>query len=188
MEAGGRAGIDERFATLRQARLAIEELSDTDYVKLMLIARGFVRKRLRDNLLDANDLLHDAVLKTLEGQRRWNRQVTIVQHLDRVMESDSGHEAERRRARASRPLPENAAEPAGREASPENRMLIRDELREALADFAEDRMAMDLIQLKARGYSSSEIQRELGMDKRQYDTTSKRIRRRVARRLAERPQ
>ena len=173
----------EGFATLRQARLAIEELSDADYVKLVLIARGFARTRLRGDLLESDDLLHDAILKTLEGRRRWNRRVTMVQHLDRVMESDSGHEAERGRNRGSRPLPENEAEPASAEA----RILVLDKLRDSLALFADDQTALDLLQLKAEGYSSSEIQRELGMDSRQYDTTSKRIRRRVAKHLAERP-
>lgn len=183
-EAGEGGG--EKFATLRQARLAIEELSDSDYVKLMLIARGFARIRLRGNYLEPDDLLHDAILKTLEGRRRWNRQVTIVQHLDRVMESDSGHEAERRRTRGFDPLPEKEAESA-RQESPENRVLILDELREALADFADDRMAVDLLHLKAWGYSASEIQRELGIDDRQYDTTTKRIRRRIAKHLSQGP-
>ena len=177
------AGIDEQFATLGQARLAVEQLSDTDYVKLMLIARGFARIRLQGNLLEPDDLLHEAILKTLEGRRRWNRQVTMVQHLGRVMESDSGHEAGKRRTRGFHPLPENEAESASHQASPDARVLLLGEVRDSLALFIDDRMALDLLNLKAEGYSASEIQRELGIEKRQYDTTTKRIRRRLVKHL-----
>lgn len=180
-----RAGRDQ-FATPQQARAAIEKLSDTDHAKLMLIAKGFVKTRLPDNLVSPEDLLHDAILKTLEGQRRWNRQVTIVRHLDRVMESDSGHEAGKRRTRGQ-VLSESEAASVTHQSRPDHRLIVLEELDDALAPFADDQRALDLLHLKAEGYSPSEIQRELGMEKRQYDTTTRRIRRRILRHLADRP-
>lgn len=180
-----RAGRD-RFATPRQARTAIENLSDTDHAKLMLIAKGFLRTRLQGNLVSPGDLLHDAILKTLEGQRHWNRQVTIVRHLDRVMESDSGHEAEKRRTHGQVPS-EREAESVTYQPRPDHRLIVLDELEDALALFADDQRALGLLKLKAQGYSPSEIQRELGMEERQYDTTTKRIRRRILGYLADRP-
>ena len=86
---------EEHYATSQEARTAIEHLQNTDYTKLMLISRSFAI-RLRGTVANAEDLLHEAILKTLDGRRRWRRSVSILKHLDRVMESDSSHMAKKR--------------------------------------------------------------------------------------------
>ena len=174
-----------RYATREEAHHAIHDLQKSDSAKLMLIARSFARKR-RLNAADAepDDLLHEAFTKTLDGRRRWSREVTIVRHLDRVMESDSGHLAERRELDAKRVreyMYETALipEPVSLEPSPEARVRNRDALDNVLTSFAGDEQALQLIRLKGDDLSASEIRCHLGMSKTEYDTVMKRIRRRV---------
>ena len=79
-----------QYATTEEVHDAIQHLQDSDFVKLMIIARSFTKRRLYGAVVGADDLLQEAIAKTLAGRRRWNRDVSIVRHLDRVMESDSG--------------------------------------------------------------------------------------------------
>ena len=178
-------GDGTRFATPHEARDAINKLQKADHAKLLAIARGFARIRLRNSVVAPEDLLHDAVVKTLDGRRRWNREVSILKHLDRVMESDAGHLVEQRVARGTGHLPENHSEPAAHDPDPEGRLQGHDELDDLVALFCDDQTALDILRLKRDGYSASEIQSELGMGKTQYETATKRIRRRLAKHLAE---
>ena len=175
-----------RYATREEAHDAIQDLQELDFAKLMVIARSFARKR-RLAAVDAepDDFLQEAITKTLDGRRRWRREVSIIRHLDRVMESDSGHLAERRELETKRGRehmydPDLLPEPASVEPSPEARVRDRDALDDVLASFAGDAQALQLIRLKGDDLSASEIRRQLGMSKTEYDTVTKRIRRRVA--------
>ena len=175
-----------QYATREEAHDAVQDLQKSDFAKLMVIARSFTKKR-RLNGVDAepDDLLQEAIVKTLDGRRRWSRGVRIIRHLDRVMESDSGHLAERRELEAKRGRdhlydPDLHPESASLERSPEDRVRDRDALDNAVAWFAGDKQALQLIRLKGDAVSASEIRCELGMSKTEYDTVTKRIRRRVA--------
>ena len=112
---------EEQYATSQEALTAIKHFQNTDYTKLMLIARSFAI-RLRGTVADPEDLVHEAIAKTLDGRRRWKRSVSILKHLDRVMESDSGHMAEKRAAHGTSQLLEGQAEPAVRLPDPETRL------------------------------------------------------------------
>lgn len=174
---------DAKFATPQEARYAIENLLDADHIKLLIIARSFAKIRLKGTVFEPEDLLQDAITKTLDGRRRWNRRVSIIKHLDRVMESDAGHVAEQQVARNVVQLPEGDTELSTPQLSPEARFQIRDELENLLALFAEDEIALKLLRLKRDGFSASEIQQELGIEKKQYETVTKRIRRRIVKYL-----
>ena len=175
-----------RYATREEAHDAIQNLQESDFAKLMVIARFFARKRkLAAVDAEPEDLLQEAIAKTLDGRRRWSREVSMIRHLDRVMESDSGHIVERRDVEAKRRRehmydPDLLPEPASLEPNPEARVRNRDALDNALASFAGDERALQLIRLKGDDLSASEIRRQLGMRKTEYDTVTKRIRRRVA--------
>lgn len=174
-----------QYATGEEVHNVIQHLQDSDFVKLMIIARSFTKRRLYGALVGAEDLLQEAIAKTLAGRRRWNRDVSIVRHLDRVMESDSSHLAERRAQEAQRvrehmpPLDVHAAT-VPHELSPEYRLQVCETLDNVVAFFADDERALQLIHLKGKDFSASEIQRKLGMSKTEYDTVTKRIRRRIA--------
>lgn len=181
----GLSDSDEQYATQQEAQDAIEHLQGMDYAKLMLIARAFANARLRSTVVEPDDLVHDAIVKTLDGRRRWNRRVSIIKHLDRVMESDSGHEARKRVFRSVEQLPQDDAEPLAQAPNSGSRLEALDELEDLLALFAKDETALELLRLKGDGFSASEIQRKLGMEKTQHDTVTKRIRRRLAKYLSE---
>ena len=100
------------------------------------------------------------------------------------MESDAGHAAGQRVAQGVVQLPEGDAELPAPQLTPEARCQIRDELENLLALFAEDEIALKLLRLKSHGFSASEIQQELGIEKKQYETVTKRIRRRIVKHLA----
>lgn len=95
---------EDGLATLQEACEAIENLSDADYAKLMLVADGLRRARLRVNTAEPEDLLQEAFAKTLDGTRAWNRSISMLKHLAEVMRSDWSHEAERRSKWPMRPL------------------------------------------------------------------------------------
>lgn len=176
---------DPPFATGKEACDAIRNLGKSDRAKLMMIARGFARNRRCGAAVGPEDLVQDAIVKTLDGRRRWNRRVSIIKHLDRVMESDSGHVAEQRAAHGSDQLSDANTEPATQEPSPEGRLQARETLDVVTALFANDDDASRLIRLKANGFSASEIRSRLGIDKKQHETVTKRIRRRLAAFLVE---
>ena len=172
------------FAEPEEAREAIANLQPADHTKLLLIARCFARARLRNTIVEPHDLLHDAVVKTLDGRRRWNRRVDILKHLDRVMESDAGHVAAQRDGRRVEPLTEGQRELPTQEPDPERSLQSRKQLDDLYAPFGEDPPARRVLHLKSDGLSASEIRCKLGMGKTQYETVTKRIRRRLAKHLA----
>ena len=175
-----------RYATREEAHNAIQNLQESDFAKLMVIARFFARKRrLAAADAEPEDLLQEAIAKTLHGRRRWSREVSIVRHLDRVMESQSGHLAERRELEAKRGRehmydPDLLPEPPSLEPSPEASVRNRDAFDSVLTSFAGDEQALQVIRLKGEDLSASEIRHQLGMSKTEYDTVTKRIRRRIA--------
>lgn len=179
-----RSDMDEPCATLQEVRNAIESLGVADYAKLMLIARHFARTRLRGTVTEPADLLHDAITKTLDGRRRWNKEVSIIKHLDRSMESDSGHVLAQRIAHGTEPLPDHEHEPAAPFNDPINRLSALEQVQDVLDLFADDKVARDLLFLKSQGLSAAEIQRELGIGKTQYETVTKRIRRHYVQHLS----
>lgn len=168
-----------------EVRAAIERLSNADYAKLMLIARSFAKARIRGSVVEAQDLLQDALVKTLDGRRTWNREVSILKHLDRVMESDAGHVAERQAAQAASTMVESTDQRASSASDPSDRLVVRQELDDCLSLFDGDVDALKVLHLKGEGLSASEIRQELGISRTDYDTVTKRIRRRIAKHLSE---
>jgi len=175
-------GGDEGFATPEEVRTAINALDPASYVKLMVIAKAFCRRRTVGSVVEPEDLIHDAIAKTLDGPRRWNRAVSILKHLDRTIESDSGHEVERREIRRAVPLQEDDVA-ADRFSDAHAGVDTADELDQIFRLFKGDRLALDLLRLRSDGYSASEIQVELGLDETRYESLAKKIRRRVTKHL-----
>ena len=89
------------YASTEESRVAISTLSDDDYIKLMIIAAFFCgERRLRRDQLEPEELLGEAISRTLAGDRKWRKnRVSIVRHLDRCMESISGHAVAQEKAK-----------------------------------------------------------------------------------------
>jgi hypothetical protein len=62
-------GYDARFVTPQEARDAIDNLQKADHAKLLAIARGFARTRLRNSVVGCGDIIQ---LNLVNGGRpRW---------------------------------------------------------------------------------------------------------------------
>lgn len=180
------------YASIEEARAAIEALTDSDYERLMLVASIHRKQRRLGDQMSAEDLLGEAIVRTLRPTgrgRRWRKAVvSIVKHLDRTMESVSGHavvkakeEAEMREALAAEDL-DPRAEAQGRfhTAAATQRLLAVEELEELKRRFAGAPAAFAYLRLHAGGYSESEITARLGMDKRMYEAARKKAEREIA--------
>lgn len=90
--------LRDLVATAEETAAVISSLQKVDWAKLQLIARSFFKiRQLGHTWAEPEDLLQEAIIKTLGGERKWRKErVSIIRHLERTMESISGHIAEHR--------------------------------------------------------------------------------------------
>ena len=79
------AGNNEDFFSVDEAEAAIYGLTAGEIMKLRLYARATLNLLPAD--LTEDDLIDEAITRTLEGSRNWNRKLGLVQHLFGVMKS-----------------------------------------------------------------------------------------------------
>ncbi len=169
---------DEDCHTKKEAIDAIRSLDETGYVKLMVIARFFARIRF-NSMSRTGDLLHDAIVKTIDGRRRWKKGISIIKHLDRTMESDSWHIRIHNSMFKETPISENGNEPTELSIDERNHIdAVLDIDRILNLIFDNDAEANDLLKLQMQGLSASDIRQKMELNKTQYGTIMKRIRRR----------
>ncbi len=176
---------NDRYATASEVRRAITGLQDVDYARLMLIARYFHRTRVPGAGTTPEDLLQTAITKTLDGKRKWSKAVPISKHLDRAMESESGHLLEKRQRQVTLPLAAAAGEADTGTPAPDTAVCIADDLEQVLRLFEGDRLALDVLRLKAEGLSASAIRSSLKLTETQYDTVTQGIRRVIIKYLSQ---
>jgi len=172
---------DDEYAANAEARTAIEKLNNEEITKLMLIAGSFVKKcYLASKGYEARDLFQEALKRTVAGTRRWRMaKVSFIKHLDETMRSISNEWVNQGNTLSlvqpldgQQPLPE-----------PVSTLTPEDELQGAeLLDIIEDLFGdtptvVQVIRLRVREYSKTEVMHELGMSDTQYETIAKRIRR-----------
>ena len=179
-----KANCDEIYATRAETDYAVRHLTRADHVKLMIIARYFFRKRLQSSTIEAEDLLQEALIKTIDGRRQWNKNVCIIKHLDRVMESDSGHLLEHDIAFKKEPIPEEKSDEPNLFSDHRNNTEARLDILSILRQFKDDKIARELLDLQAQGFEASDIQEKMEINKSKYETTTKRIRRRLLKFIA----
>lgn len=180
----------DEYASSAESRAAVSALSDDDYIKLMVIAAFFCReRRLRRDQLEPEELLGEAISRTLAGDRKWRKnRVNIVRHLDRCMESISGHAVAQEKAKTEMSqavfadeFDEKTQAPrATQRADAEMRALAIDELEQIRDLFKRSPIAFQVLQLKAGGHTESEITLKLGIGKKGYEAARKKIERTMA--------
>src|SRR5258706_4994619 len=80
------------YASAEEVEVAVLGLTNDDHAKLLLIARSFCKNsRLYTSVMEPEELLAEAFAKTLQVEKKWNKRISIVRHLDRAMENISGH-------------------------------------------------------------------------------------------------
>lgn len=182
-------GGTRQYATAEEVAEGLRALTDADHVKLLMVAKYFCKRRgLTTNVMEPEELLHQAVLKTLQQEKKWFKGVSLLKHLDRAMQNISGHEVPRMRRIV--PFP-NGLQPEvdtiyeqgeGDAGAPAERQDAEAILKEV---FGTDVEARRVFEFRTAERSPSEIQAAMQMSGTTYDTTLKRIRRRIVNYLKE---
>jgi DNA-directed RNA polymerase specialized sigma24 family protein len=167
----------------RDVGAALEALSDDDLLRLRAIAR--LRARGLPGGVAWSDLLHEAVLRALEGTRRWPPGVPLLAFLAGIMRSLCDEQWRRRRREGSVPRPNNAVTdtPAdmASDADPERVYAAAEALAAVDRLFVSDTVALKVIAGLTNGLGAEEIQRHYGLSAVEYDTARRRMRRALLR-------
>lgn len=177
---------------------AIESLFDNpaklnklrDYARFLVAGIGRAAE-----FREVDDLLSEAVTRTLEGKRIWNRgAVDIVGHLIGVMKSIASHWAESVSARRTTTNTESQIVRVNEEGDeindfrqhpsdrpgPDRNIEAQQELDRLEQAFAGDREVTEILEaLKAEITAGPEIQVLLGISPTEYETRMKRLRRKA---------
>lgn len=156
---------------------AIRALSDTDLVRLKALARLWSRGL--PGGLGWTDVLNEAIVRVLDGSRRWPPGVPLLAFLSGVMRSicDEHWRHARRELRED----DAAADEAETSPDPERTLAAAQALEAIHQLFARDPCALKIIAGLAEGLTADEIRRRYGLSEREYDTARKRMRRALLR-------
>lgn len=182
---------DQRAATLEEVHAAVSALSVTDLLRLKKYAEARFRMIGRAAMGSSyEDLLQEAVSLTLGGRRRWNKQaVDFLGHLTGVIRSISSHLAERfdpaeaeletemisiNDEGVTRSPIENAPSEL---ANPEQNLAAKDEIEKIKALFANDTVAIQVIEGWQLGQTLNEIEKARDISKHECEAAVRRIRR-----------
>ena len=160
---------------------AIEALSETDLARLKALAQLWSRGL--PGGLGWADVLHEAIVRVLDGSRIWPFGVPILAFLSGVMRSICVDQW-RREQRESLLLVRDGAATAGDDAArdPERMLAAAQSLAAINRLFAGDPAALKIIAGLAEGLTPTEICARYAMSEREYDTTRRRMRRALLRR------
>jgi RNA polymerase sigma-70 factor (ECF subfamily) len=162
---------------------ALRALPNADLVRLKALARLWSRG-LPGGLV-WTDVLHEAVVRALDGSRRWPPDVPLLAFLSGVMRSIRDEHWRRARREQTWRLPPTAPDDAGVIADsppdPERVLAAAQALGAVNRLFADDAAALTIIAGLSAGLTASEICRHYGMAARDYDSARKRMRRTLLR-------
>jgi DNA-directed RNA polymerase specialized sigma24 family protein len=165
---------------------ALQAITDADHVKLMLIARAFCKSRkLSTGAIEPEELLSEAILKTCQMDKQWNKAISFVRHLDRAMENISGHLVRERTKIV--PFQDGLSADKGQgganlgQEAPDNSLAVREETQALLKNvFGDDEPDSRVFVLRAEGFNVPEILSKLHLSDSQYEAIGRRIRRKIS--------
>ena len=176
----------DKYCTQAEVQAALVVLTDEDLAKLERAAAFFWSQRhIRDGWGDPEDLLHEAIVQTLTGTKRWRRGVVFPYHLKRVIENISGHTAGREQRRSEKRSSELL--PAGKESvrlgakrnPTEEGLIASDLLDEIRHHFGPDQEAFAFLCRRVEGMTESETGVALGIEGAQLEAVARRARRKI---------
>ena len=172
--------IRDNHASPAEVALAVAVLGDADFARLGQIARLRARGLVG---ADWQDLLHDALQRAMDGTRQWPSHVPFTVFLRGIIRSLAS-EAWRRQVRESRHtfhVDDDAIQQVpGDIPDPERRAIEQDLVRRVETLFADDTVAFELLKALTEELSPVETQERLGITSVEYDSTRRRIRRKIA--------
>ena len=165
---------EPRYAGVGEAARAISALSPADLRRLELIARARSRGL---SAVDWRDLLQESIVRTLDGSRRWPREVPLVAFLAQTIRSV----ASVMRSRLTEDCV-GGAEGSSAEGRDDAHLRIEEahQLRDIKRHFAEDQAVLDLIGGLEIGETAKETQARCGLTENGYGAARKRFWRGVA--------
>lgn len=177
-----------QIATPEQVVRAFAALSLSEQQRLRQIAR---LRALGIPAMTWEDLLHEALVRTLAGKRQWPLEVNLVAFLAQTMRSIANEERERTAAEPIdyAPGPGIDDEHSGHADSmievrtPESELMARSTLQKIEHIFATDAEAIHILHGLAEGLTPAETQMRSGMTRIQYASAQKRIQRALTRRF-----
>lgn len=162
---------------------AIRSLSEADWVRLRMVSARYAR-----SAISAEDLLQEALLRAWDGSRQCPTNVDVVKFLAEAMRSvgdEAGKKEQREQAamaKAEAPVADGGLDSAEHDA--EQKVIEDDQARHIrssiLALFDGDEDARALVEAMMEEFSAEELRDLTGLEKTAYDTTRRRIRRRLA--------
>lgn len=197
------SSTDGDFATPQDIVAAINGLTPANEQRLRRVAQYwlYVLQHYGGSRETVDDLLQNAIMKVLEEERRWNKsKVDFVGLLAGIIQSNASHALERyvRGEERMEPLLETdlvrvteegedcdafdriASDPR----SPETELIVREEKQAAAdiigqlrAQFENDKQASEVLQHRLDGLKGPEVQKRMGLSKKEYATVDQRIRR-----------
>lgn len=185
----------DAYATEAEVTDALKSLSSAELARLEKFAglRAWALAGLGLNV-EGDDLLNEAVKRTLGGSRRWSKRVNLVEHLLGAIRSISSHSAKKLQGvtlvSTNPPSPESEDDEAtpwweldSRMPDPERVALARIELERLGAAFASNDTILLIIDGLETGMTGPEIQKDLQISATTYNSAVTQMRR-VARRKA----
>lgn len=173
-----------------EAADALEQLGAAGLLRLEQIARNRVRGL---HHVEWEDLLQEAVARVMGGTRKWPRKVPLIAFMAGVMRSIASEYRGQRDLTAevgivleaeTRPVGEESvagvidAAPAGNP-GPDLELEAKRELDAIEELFVGDKDALAVVMARAEGYTPAEIQKDFEITTTRYNSTLKRIRRRL---------
>lgn len=164
--------------------LALDLVTEMDLLRLKSIARLYARGMPPDVAWD--DLLQEAITRVLTGKRVKPEDISMVAFLGGVMRSlraDHIRRARRGLDDSLRLSPPHEAEQEVLDptSDPERMLIATEELDKIRQLFADDLVALQIIDGLAEGLEAEQIRARYGITKTEYDSARKRMRRRLLR-------
>lgn len=183
------------YATDDEVVAAVRALTDADGIRLAKVA-GFRARALAGTGLglSAEDLLQEAINRTLGGARRWRKKVPFVTHLSKTIRSISSHAPDELKGAVVLPASNEDADGrldgvalVSQFSDPEHGAAVLEQFTKVEKKFANDTEVALVLQGLASGMKGPEIQLDLNITETQYETIMTRLRRGVDREQGWRP-
>lgn len=170
------------FATTEEILKAFNAMSAADTLRLEQFALFRARSM---PWLDWRDLVHEAVKRSLDGERRWPLHIPFIQFLRECVRSLAHEEMRRHIERpvvtaAELPVeePDEAlAAVSDDHTGPEGNLAAQQVLNVLLRHFANDRAVLAVVDGHSLSLNPAEVCEKSGITRIEYDSAQKRIRR-----------
>lgn len=166
-------------------RAAVEALTLSDLIRLRKKAHYFALRTGKEG----DELLNDAIVRTLEGERNCPADVPVKTYLENAMRSIAGGEREKFDRESPSGSGHEEDDPIGRFADPApspataalDKIALERVLDRLQEIFANDPQAQAVLIGDMEGWSADEIKEMESMDDKAYATARKRVRRAIER-------